>query len=170
MDLATESAKIGIRQYSSLFSLLDGESGIKRTMPGDIEKWKYIPESLPPVQLLQIQWEIKLMCHPPFWPLITGQARITIAALLWDRGSPRLLAWSLGVSFGSAYYIPSGAEILHARAGVQYRLSHPWPISPSYYNWQNLPKNIHLAAMRQGVRESGIEFPEGEINLILWIR
>lgn len=87
-----------------------------------------------------------------------------------SQGSPRLLAWSLGVSFGSAYYIPSGAEILHTRAGVQYRLSHPWPISPSYYNWQNLPKNIHLAAMRQGVRESGIEFPEGEINLILWIR
>lgn len=72
------------------------------------------------------------------------------------------------MSFGSAYDIPRGAEILRTRASVQFRLSHPWPISPSYYYWQNLPKNICPATMRQGVRESGSEFPEGEINLILW--
>lgn len=168
MDLATESVKIGIRQYSLLFSLFDGETEIKRTTPGDIEKWKCIPESVPPVQLLQIQWEIKLVCRPPFWPLITRQAPITIAALLWNWGAPRLPAWSLGVSFGSAYDIPRGAEILRTRVSVQFRLSHPWPISPSYYYWQNLPKNICPATMRQGVRESGSEFPEGEINLILW--
>lgn len=72
------------------------------------------------------------------------------------------------MSFGSAYDIPGGAEILCTRAGVQFRLSHPWPTSPSYYHWQNLPKNIHLTTMRQGVRESDTEFPEGEINLILW--
>lgn len=62
------------------FAILVWETEIKRrTTPSDKRKWKCIPESLPPVQ-----WEIRLLCLHPFWPLSTGQAPVTIAAWLWD--------------------------------------------------------------------------------------
>lgn len=156
MDLATESAKIGIRQYSSLFSLLDGESGIKRTMPGDIEKWKYIPESLPPVQLLQIQWEIKLMCRPPFWPLITGQARITIAARVLPGFWPGVWACPLEVlttfqavlrsytleQVCSIGWVIHGPSHLRTTIGKIYQRTSIWPL------WDKELENLVLSSLK----------------------
>lgn len=61
---------------------------------------------------------------------------------------------------GSPLDIPSSGGTLSTRADVKFKLSHPWPITPLYYHWQNLSKSIQLVAMRQGVRESGTKLPK----------